>query len=205
MVRTRLSVMMFLQYFVWGAWFVTLGTFLLNAKTAEGARIFSDSFVGDAYGTAAIAAIIAPFFVGLIADRFFASERLLCVLHLAGAAILYYLSGLADPKLFYAGLIAYFLAYMPTLALTNSLSFHHLTDPGKQFPAIRVLGTIGWIVAGILVGSLYIAGERWGLSFERPFGLPFSFQVGEQLGREASIERIGRRQRREQANLWPNV
>lgn len=188
LVRTRLSVMMFLQYFVWGAWYVTLGTYLLNARGAQDERLFSDSFVGDAYGTAAIAAMIAPFFVGMIADRFFSTERLLCVLHLAGAAILFYLSGVTQPTMFYAGLIAYFLTYMPTLALTNSISFHHLDDPGRQFPAIRVLGTIGWIVAGLLVGSLYIARERWGLSFERPFGLPVSFNLGEELDAAASIE-----------------
>jgi len=188
LVRTRLSVMMFLQYFVWGAWYVTLGTYLLNARGADGARLFSDSFVGDAYGTAAIAAMIAPFFVGMIADRFFSTERLLCVLHLAGAGILYYLSGVVEAKSFYAGLIAYFLTYMPTLALTNSISFHHLEAPARQFPAIRVLGTIGWIVAGLLVGSLFIAQSRWALSFDRPFGLPVTFGWGEPLGREASIE-----------------
>ena len=91
LVRTRLSVMMFLQYFVWGAWFVTLSTYLSTVKDA-GARIFSDQFIGAAFGTAAIAAMIAPFFVGMIADRFFSTERLLFVLHIAGSAILYWLS-----------------------------------------------------------------------------------------------------------------
>ena len=188
LTRTRLSVMMFLQYFVWGAWWVTLGTYLSNAAGSDGERVFSDSFVGDAYGTAAIAAIIAPFFVGMIADRFFSTERLLCVLHLAGAAILSYLASVDSPTLFYGVLIGYFLTYMPTLALTNSISFHHLQDPGRQFPAIRVLGTIGWIVAGLLVGSLYIAQEKFGVTFDRPFGLPLTLRWGEQLGREASIE-----------------
>lgn len=188
LTRTRLSVMMFLQYFVWGAWWVTLGTYLSNAAGSDGARIFSDSFVGYAYGTASIAAMIAPLFVGMIADRFFSTERLLSVLHLAGAGILFYLSGTSEPTIFYAGLIGYFLTYMPTLALTNSISFHHLADPGRQFPAIRVLGTIGWIVAGLLVGSLYIAQEKFGVTIDRPLGLPFTLQLGEQLGREASIE-----------------
>lgn len=186
--RVRLSVMMFLQYFIWGAWFVTLGTYLSTAKDADGNRIFSDSFVGDAYGTAAIAALIAPFFVGMIADRFFSTERLLFVLHIAGGVLLYLLSGVRTPTFFYAGLIAYFLAYMPTLALTNSISFHHLDDPAREFPGIRVSGTIGWIIAGLIVGSLFIAGQQFGLKFERPFGLPFAAQLGDQLGPEAKIE-----------------
>jgi MFS family permease len=181
LVRTRLSVMMFLQYFVWGAWYVTLGTYLSNARDSDGGRVFSDAFVGDAYGTAAIAAMIAPFFVGLIADRFYSTERLLCLLHLVGANLLYYLSTVTAPAVFYAGLIAYFLAYMPTLALTNSISFHHLRDPARQFPAIRVLGTIGWIVAGLIVGSLFIAQQQVGFRFERPFGLPFTLALGDEL------------------------
>jgi len=187
-VRSRLSVMMFLQYFVWGAWWVTLGTYLLTAQDDAGNRRFTDAFVGDAYGTSAIAALIAPFFVGMIADRFFSTERLLCVLHLAGAAILYYLSTVVSPQQFYVVLIVYFLTYMPTLSLTNSLSFHHLDDPARQFPGVRVLGTIGWIVAGLIVGSLFIAQEKFGFRFERPFGLPFTLRFGEQLGAEAKIE-----------------
>jgi nucleoside transporter len=187
-VRARLSVMMFLQYFVWGAWYVTLGTYLSHATDLDGNRRFSDSFVGDAYGTAAVAAMIAPIFVGMVADRFFATERLLCILHLVGAAILYCLAQLNSPHVFYGALLAYFLTYMPTLALTNSLSFHHLSDPARQFPAIRVLGTIGWIVAGLLVGSLYLAQHQIGLVFSRPLGLPFTLRLGDQLGNEASIE-----------------
>jgi nucleoside transporter len=156
LVRTRLSLMMFLQYFVWGAWYVTLGTFLSHATGADGTRIFSDSFVGDAFGTAAIAAIIAPFFLGTMADRFFATERLLAVLHLAGAAFLYYLSTVRAPILFYGVALVYFLTFMPTLALSNSISLHHLPDPTRQFPLVRVWGTIGWIAAGLLVGTLRI-------------------------------------------------
>lgn len=187
-IRTRLLVMMFLQYFVWGAWFVTLGTYLSTATGADKARIFSDQFVGDAYGTAAIAALIAPFFVGMIADRFFSTERILCVLHIAGGILLYLLANVKTPPLFYAGLIAYFLAYMPTLALTNSLSFHHLNDPAREFPGIRVAGTIGWIIAGLIVGSLFIAGKQLGFKFEHPFGLPVTLQFGSQLGSEAKVE-----------------
>src|SRR3954470_12140571 len=128
LVRTRLAMMMFLQYFVWGAWWVTLSTYLSNAKNDAGDRIFSDTFIGSAYGTSAIAAMITPFFVGMIADRYFSTERLLCVLHLLGAGLLWYLSTILSPDLFYFSLIAYFITYMPTLSLTNSLSFYHLND-----------------------------------------------------------------------------
>lgn len=154
-VRFRLSVMMFLQYFVWGAWFVTLGTYLSQAINAEGNRLFDDKFIGHAYGTAAVAAMIAPFFVGMVADRFFSTEKILCALHLVGAAVLYFVSIETESTAMYALLVLYFVSYMPTLALTNSLSFHHLENPGKQFPAIRVLGTVGWIVAGLVVGWLW--------------------------------------------------
>src|SRR3954465_2624409 len=109
LVRTRLSVMMFLQYFVWGGWFVTLSTYLASVKDAAGAPVFSGKFIGFAFGTQAIAAIIAPFFVGMIADRFFSTERLLFVLHIAGAIILYWLSGVVTPTVLYCGMLAYFL------------------------------------------------------------------------------------------------
>lgn len=152
-IRVRLSTLMFLQYFVWGAWFVTLSGYVLGNTGELGRKLFEPGFTGTAYGTAAIGGMIAPFFVGMFADRFFASERILGVLHLVGAGLMYYLSTLTDQSLIYFTLIGYFVCYMPTLALSNSLSFHHLTDPGKQFPGIRVLGTIGWIVAGRLVGN----------------------------------------------------
>src|SRR6187399_3032876 len=106
-IRGRLSVMMFLQYFVWGSWFVTLGTYILKNTGDEGAKIFEKGFIGIAYGTASIGGILAPFFVGMIADRYFSSERILAVLHLAGAATLYYLSTLTDQGLIYGVLILY--------------------------------------------------------------------------------------------------
>src|SRR3954471_6865292 len=194
LVRTRLSVMMFLQYFVWGAWFVTLSTYLSTAHDEAGARIFSDTFIGAAFGTAAIAAMIAPFFVGMIADRFFSTERILFVLHVVGGVVLYWLAGVLNPTTLYWGMLAYFLTYMPTLALTNSISFHHLDDPARQFPAIRVAGTIGWIVAGFLVGSLFIAGKsifhpgNFGFHLENPFGLHFNLDFGQQLEAKYKIE-----------------
>jgi nucleoside transporter len=149
LTKTRLCVMMFLQFFIWGGWFVTMGSYLAANLHASGAQ------TGLAYGTQAWGAIIAPFIVGLIADRYFNAERLLGVLHVAGGILMYALYSTPAFGAFYPVLLAYMILYMPTLALVNAIAFRQMDDPSRHFSGVRVWGTIGWIVAGLGVSYLF--------------------------------------------------
>jgi nucleoside transporter len=148
-IQIQLSFMMFLEFFIWGAWFVTLGTFMGNNLSATGAE------TGMAYSTQSWGAIIAPFIIGLIADRFFNAEKILGVLHLIGAVLMYMMFQASDFNTFYPYVLGYMIAYMPTLALVNSVAFKQMKDPAKEFSFIRVWGTIGWILAGLLISYYF--------------------------------------------------
>jgi len=147
-IRTQLSIMMFLEFFVWGSWFVTMGIYLPNTLGSDGGEI------AMAYSTQSYGAILAPFVIGLIADRYFNAERILGVLHLLGAILMYLLYQATDFTLFFPYLLAYMIIYMSTLALVNSVSFNQMKDPGKEFAFVRVFGTFGWIAAGLLISYL---------------------------------------------------
>jgi len=146
---TQLSIMMFVQFFIWGGWFVTLGTFLGNNLNSSGEEI------GMAFSTQSWGAIIAPFIIGLIADRYFNAEKILGVLHIAGAVLLYLMAQSNDFSTFYPYVLGYMIIYMPTLALVNSVAFRQMSDPSKEFSRIRVWGTIGWIVAGLVISYIF--------------------------------------------------
>jgi len=152
-LRTRLSIMMFLQFFIWGGFFVTMGAYLIEIFQGEENL---NSIIGQSYATHNWAAIIAPLFVGLIADRFFNAERVNAVCHIVGAGILWYAASASEPGTFIWAMFFYFLLYMPTLALVNAISFANIAEPEKQFPMIRVWGTVGWIVAGFIVAQSVI-------------------------------------------------
>ena len=146
---TKLSIMMFLEFFIWGGWFVTMGSFLGKNLGATGAE------TAMAYSTQSWGAIIAPFIIGLIADRFFNAEKILGFLHIIGAVLMYLMSQSTDFNVFYPYVLGYMIAYMPTLALVNSVSFNQMDDPAKQFPLVRVWGTVGWIVAGLVISFVF--------------------------------------------------
>ncbi len=146
---TKLSFMMFLEFFIWGGWFVTLGAFMGNNLNASGAE------TAMAYSTQSWGAIVAPFIIGLIADRYFNAEKILGVLHLIGAALMYIMSQATSFDSFYPYVLGYMIAYMPTLALVNSVAFNQMDDPSKQFPLVRVFGTVGWIIAGWIISLAF--------------------------------------------------
>jgi nucleoside transporter len=143
-IRTRLSVMMFLEFFIWGAWYTTIAVFM----TAQN----MGTLTHWPFTVNPVAAIVAPFFVGLVADRYFATERVFGLLHLIGGILLLVAPRMTgNPGLFIIILLLYNLCYMPTLGLSSSLGFHHIADQEKDFPKIRVWGTIGWIIAGLFI------------------------------------------------------
>lgn len=196
-IGARLSIMMFLEFFVWGAWYVTMGPYLASEKMEPG-------FIGWAYSLGPIAAIVSPFFLGMIADRFFSTERVLGVMQLLGGIFLLaapFAIGI-DHRLFLLIVLLHMLCYMPTLGLTNTLAFHHMTNQEKQFPLIRVWGTIGWIAANWMIsklgqdtgaGMFYIAGGAGVLLGLYSFSLPHTpppakgreFSVRDALGLDA--------------------
>ncbi len=160
--RLQLSAMMFMNFFIWGSWYVTMGTFLKSIPKV------SDVQVGLAYGTQSLGAIIAPFVIGLIADKYFSAQKILGLLHLAGAAVLWYLSGINDFASFYPAILTYMIIYMPTLALVNTVSFKQMVIPEKEFSSVRLWGTIGWIIAGLIIG--------W-MAWEQTNGLASTFKL----------------------------
>ncbi|RMG77383.1 MAG: MFS transporter [Bacteroidetes bacterium] len=145
--KIQLSAMMFLQFFIWGAWYVT-------ASTYWGSIGFQGTDIGNAYSTVNLAAIIAPLFVGMVADRFFEGQKVLGFLHIAGGGVMWWIASLTDPSEVYWAVLLYSVFYMPTIAIANAVAFHQMTNPEKEFPPIRVLGTIGWIVAGLIISGM---------------------------------------------------
>lgn len=190
-LKVKLCIFMFLQYFIWSSWYVSMGAYLANVLK------FTDEQGGDAYGALAIGAMISPFFVGLIADRYFASQKILGILGLLGGALLCALPQLREFSWFYPALILYCVLFAPTLALGNSLSLHHLADAAKDFPRVKILSAVGWIAGGVTISLLkaeespvqfYLAG-----AVSIAFGL-FSFALPhtppKKIGRHVSIGEV---------------
>src|SRR5258708_32871701 len=148
-LRIRLGAMMLLEFFIWGGWFVTMGSYLAVNLAATGSQS------ALAYSTQSWGAIIAPFVIGLIADKYFNAERLLGIIHLTGAVLLYLLSMARSFADFYPYLLAYMILYMPTLALVNAICFRQMEDPSRHFAKIRLWGTVGWIIAGLVISYVF--------------------------------------------------
>lgn len=147
---TKLSVMMLFEYFIWGAWYVTMGTYMSKYLGSD------DQVIGYAYSALAVATMISPFLVGMIADRFFAAQKIMGVFHLLGGGLLLLSTQITNDTLFCIAILLYSLLYMPTIALSNSIAFRQMNDPGTQFPWIRAFGTLGWIIAGFTIGKLQL-------------------------------------------------
>jgi nucleoside transporter len=146
--RVQLSAMMFFQYFIWGAFFPPMGIYMEEILGPD-----AKAAIGDTFANVWIGAIISPFFVGMVADRYFSAQKVLGALNLINAVILYWISQCNDVAQFKTGILIWSILYMPTMALSNSVAFHQTTDKSKDFPTLRVLGTIGWIIAGFVVAS----------------------------------------------------
>jgi nucleoside transporter len=149
-VRWSLSVMMFLQYSIWGAWYPVLSAYMEKIG-------FSGTQVGVIYSLLSVGCMLAPSAAGQLADRYFATERMLSVLHLAGAALLFFMAPITNYDRLWPMMLAWSVVYAPTLALTSSLCFHHMPEAEKDFGLVRVWGTIGWIAVGVVLGGLRLA------------------------------------------------
>lgn len=145
----QLSLMMFIEFFIWGVWFVPLGNYLTTIG-------FQGEDVGAVFSTLAWGSIISAFFVSLIADRFFSAQKLMAILHLAGGVLIFAASRITEPGLFFWTMLAFMVCYMPTVALASTIALHHVSDAGRQFPRIRVLGTVGWVISGLASSALNI-------------------------------------------------
>ncbi|XOV94560.1 MAG: MFS transporter [Bacteroidota bacterium] len=198
-IQTRflLSTMMFLQYCAWGAWYGQMSKYMTNVLGATGDQ------VGQAYAAFSIAMIAAPFFVGILADRFFAAQKVMAWLNLAGAVILFWVINIDDPDLFFWAILLYCLTFTPTISLAISISMQHMENSEKEFPSIRVLGTIAWIVIVNIVGFMGIGGDVTIFTFTMYFSVAlgiFSFflpstppssdgkvSIGQILGKDALV------------------
>lgn len=149
-IRTRLGAMMFFEYVIWGSWYVTIGTYLTSTLH------FSGTQAGAVFGTVSVASLVSPFFVGLVADRFFATERVMAVLYVLAAVCMFLVTRVDTFPAVYGLMLAFCLLYFPTIALTNSIAMQHVKDPGRDFPPIRTMGTIAWIVIGNIIGFLRV-------------------------------------------------
>jgi nucleoside transporter len=152
-IKTRLGVMMILEYIIWGSWYVTITTYLTSTLH------FSGTEAGAVFGTVSVASLVSPFFVGLVADRFFATERVMAALYVAGAVLIFLVTKVQSFAAVYGLMLAFCLCYFPTIALTNSITMQQVTDPGRDFPPIRVMGTLGWIAVNLVVGYMRVEAQ----------------------------------------------